>query len=58
MISFLISHAPLFGALFLGYIGGLVRAAHVQLRRENLDKWMDDQRLIDSYVRPPGWPRG
>lgn len=47
MISWAISHAPLFGAAFLGYMAGCIRAAYCELRRERLDRWLEVQRRIN-----------
>lgn len=48
MIGFALAHAPLAGAGFLGYIAGLIRAAHCELRREKLDRWLEVQRRVNA----------
>lgn len=48
MISWAIHHAPYFGVAFFSYAAGCVRSAHVQLRREALDRWLRDQRRINA----------
>lgn len=53
MITWAIHHAPYVGVAFLGYAAGVIRAASVQLRRENLDRWLVEQKRINRVTAPP-----
>lgn len=46
MFQWLWNHAPIIGAFALGWIGASLRAAHVELRREKLDRWLREQRRV------------
>lgn len=52
MITWAINHAPYVAVLLFGYAGGCVRSAHVQLRRERLEKWLVEQRRINRTADP------